>query len=220
MYAASRSPNMTHPPFPPDRNLPAPGAAPAERERVVAVLTQLFAHDQITEADLEQRLDRVYRATSAGELAALLADLPAMALPDTRRATPSATTGQRIAAFLSGQQRQLAGVVPRSLDLRARLGYVELDLTRATFAPGLTVIDVRAFMGYVQIRFPGGIRVESEGRAFAGFFSIKGGGGRETGASVVRVSGRASFGFAECYLSAGSGRSDSISPPGLDDPGP
>ena len=55
------------------------------------------------------------------------------------------------------------------------LGYVELDLTRATFAPGLTTIDVRAFMGYVQIRFPPGVRVESEGHAVFGFFALKGG---------------------------------------------
>jgi hypothetical protein len=35
--------------------------------------------------------------------------------------------------------------------LRARLGYVELDLTQATFEPGVTTIDVSALMGYGQI---------------------------------------------------------------------
>lgn len=194
---------MTNPETPdPSLHVPARSAAPAERERVVGMLTELFARDQITETDLEQRLDRAYRATSAAELVALLADLPALTPQVARPPGGRPVTGQggRIAAFLSGQQRTLMGVVPRMLELRARLGYVELDLTRASFAPGMTVIDARAFMGYVQIRFPAGVRVESEGHAFAGFFSIKGDATGEVEERVVRVTGRASFGFTECYL--------------------
>jgi DUF1707 SHOCT-like domain len=196
---------MTHPndPREPSLSLPVPAAAPAAREQAVEALTQLFAHDQITETDLEQRLDRVYRAGTAAELAAVIADLPAV-LPVGKTATVAAETGQRITALLSGQQRGITGVVPRELELRARLGHVELDLTHATFAPGITWIDARAFMGYVQIRFPAGVRVESDGRAFAGFFAIKGAGSGDprAAASVVRVTGRAVFGFAECFVAS------------------
>jgi hypothetical protein len=190
---------------PPDASDPGgpglPSPAPAARERMVETLTQLFAQDQITEADLERRLDRVYRATTPGELESVIADLPALVPQGGTTGNPSEPV-QRIGALLSGQERVVTGVVPRELELKARLGYVELDLTRATFAPGLTWIDVRAFMGYVQIRLPPGVRVESDGRAFAGFFSLKGvpqeGAG---GASrVVRVTGRATFGFVECHL--------------------
>jgi hypothetical protein len=177
---------------------------PAQRDRVVEALTRHFASDEITEADLELRLDRVYRAMTVAELDAVLADLPALAPTGATPARATDAVAQRIAALLSGQERTVTGLVPRDLQLRARLGYVELDLTRATFAPGVTTIDVRAFMGYVQIRFPAGVRVESDGHAFAGFFSIKGtdqeDGGRP--ASVVRVTGRATFGFAECFLRA------------------
>ena len=99
----------------------------------------------------------------------------------------------RVAAQLSAVERQWSGVVPRRLEVRGRLGYVELDLTGATFEPGVTVIDVRAFMGYVQIRFPAGVRVECLGRAFAGFFSLKG--AARAGAAeeprVVQIVGRA-----------------------------
>lgn len=192
-------------PLPPDSsetNLRVPTPAPAARERVVDTLTQLFARDQITEADLEHRLDRVYRATTPAELEAVIADLPA-SVPEARAAVIPGEPVQRIGALLSGQERTVTGVVPHELELHARLGYVELDLTRATFAPGLTWIDVHAFLGYVQIRFPPGIRVESDGRAFAGFFSLKGT-DAEMGRTerVVRVTGRAVFGFAECYLSS------------------
>jgi hypothetical protein len=189
----------------PRLGLPAAAVPPAERERVVEALTRHFAADQIAEADLERRLDRVYRAMTVAELHAVLADLPALA---SSGATPTLATDsapERVAAFLSGQDRKMSGVVPRELLLRARLGYVELDLTRATFAPGVTTIDVRAFMGYVQIRFPAGVRVESDGHAVIGFFSLKGAatGETEPAASVVRVTGRASFGFAECVQDQG-----------------
>jgi DUF1707 SHOCT-like domain len=195
---------MSHPPDPPEPGLrlPTPAAAPAAREQVVEALTQLFARDEITETDLEQRLDRVYRAATTAEMEALLADLPAL-LPETKTAAVAAETGQRITALLSGQQRRVTGIVPHELELRARLGHVELDLTRATFAPGLTWIDARAFMGYIQIRFPAAVRVESDGRAFAGFFAIKGTGTDDpAAASVVRVTGRAIFGFAECHIAS------------------
>lgn len=202
-FAASETHLMSHdsdasgPGSPP----PAPAIPPAERERVVESLTRHFASDRLSEADLERRLDRVYQARTAAELDALLADLPVLAPQDAAAPSSQAPSGERIAAVLSGQERSITGVAPRELEVRARLGYVELDLSRATFAPGLTWIDVRAFMGYVQIRFPAGVRVESDGRAFAGFFSIKGAGSDAPGpaARVVRVTGRATFGFAECY---------------------
>jgi hypothetical protein len=197
-------PNTPDLPTPPDSSPGVPAPAPAARERMVDALTQLFARDQITEADLERRLDRVYRATTPAQLEAVIADLPAL-VPEGKAAAIPGEPVQRIGALLSGQERTVTGVVPRELELKARLGYVELDLTRAAFAPGLTWIDVRAFMGYVQIRFPPGIRVESDGRAFAGFFSLKGPAGTGETERVVRVTGRAVFGFAECYLSSTGG---------------
>ncbi len=110
--------------------------------------------------------------------------------------------GIRILGLFSGQERKLDGEVPRELTLRARLGYVELDLTGASFQPGVTTIDVDAILGYVQIRFPPGIRVESNGHAVFGFFAFKIGNALEapeaSGAKpVVRVTGGALLGFAE-----------------------
>jgi hypothetical protein len=196
---------MTHP-TDPRKPAPSPPSAPlppAERERVVDLLTQHYAHDRLTDADLEQRLDRVYQATTAAELAAILAGLPTTE-PDAAAPAVSASPGQRIRAVLSGQERKVTGLVPQEVHVQARLGYVELDLREAAFAPGVTHIDVRAFMGYVQIRFPAGVRVESDGQAFAGYFAVKGTGDESAGC-VVRVTGRARFGFAECHLPSGRG---------------
>jgi hypothetical protein len=195
---------MTEPPVPARRSQP-PLPSPDARERVVDALTRLYADDRISEAELEARLERVYHATSAAELEAILADLPA-SVPTTA-SHPTRTDirpAHRISATFSSQEQRLSGIVPRRLELRGRLGYVELDLTGATFEAGLTEIDVRAFMGYVQIRFPAGVRVESHGRALFGFFALKGStAAGADAASIVRVTGRATFGFAECWVGGG-----------------
>jgi predicted membrane protein len=155
---------------------------------VIEVLTRHFANDDLSEAQLEARFQAVYAATTRRELDAIIADLP----------TAIARETTDITATFSGQERKLAGVVLRDLKLRARLGYVELDLTQATFEPGVTTIDVSALMGYVQIWFPAGVRVETAGRALFGYFAIKGAVGDAP--AIVRITGRARFGFVEALL--------------------
>lgn len=169
---------------------PLPSIPAATRERVIEQLTRHFANDQLTEAQLESRLKEVYAARTAGELDAIVADLPSQALTER--------TDTTITATLSGQERKLSGLVPRELSLKARMGYVELDLRNATFAQGVTTIDVRSFMGYVEIRLPEGVRVESHGRALFGYFALKG--YDEDSERTVRITGRAVFGYAEVLL--------------------
>ena len=168
---------------------PLPSAA---RERVVEVLKRQFANDELTLADLERRLQHVYEATTPQELAGITGDLPAVPAHQGADA--------KITALFSGQERKLTGVVPRELSLRARVGYVELDLTGATFEPGVTTIDVRTFMGYVEMHLPAGVRVETEGRALFGYFSTKGSGPEGKTTSVVRITGRAALGYAEIWI--------------------
>ncbi len=179
---------------------------PAARERAVELLTRNYAADQLTEAELQARLDRVYQAGTLAELQALIADLPAE--------VESAAPEQRILATFSGQEQRLTGPLPRYLELRARFGYVELDLTHTTPQPGTTDIDVHSFAGYVEIRLPPGVRVESTGRALLGYFALKGGseGAGTAGEPLIRIRGRAVLGYAECYRSTGK--------PGLPGSGP
>ena len=198
----------------PSRSLPSPPLDPAARERVVEVLSRHFADDRISAEDLEVHLERVYRATTAAQLDAVIADLPESSPAGASLAVRTEQqVAQRISALLSGQEQRMTGVVPPRLEVRSRLGYVELDLTRATFAPGVTEIDVRALLGYVQIRFPAGVRVECLGQAVLGFFSLKGASrsGGEDAPSIVRIAGRATLGFAECFIA----KAKSL-PPGSD----
>jgi Domain of unknown function (DUF1707)/Cell wall-active antibiotics response 4TMS YvqF len=173
-------------------NLPSPFSEPlppADRDRVIDALTRHFAADVLTEAQLEARLEAVHAATTRRDLEAIIADLPPLGL---------AGEPANVLATLAGQERKLTGVVPRDLRVRARFGYVELDLTEASFEPGVTTIDVRSFAGYVEIRVPTGVRVETSGRAFLGYFALTGAAGEAP--VVVRVTGRAALGYVEVQL--------------------
>lgn len=172
---------------------------PAARERAVDALTRGYAADLLSESELEAALDRVYEATTLQEVTALTAALVPVEARSAPR--PPVPAPARVTAFMSGQERVITGTVPSSVLVRSRLGHVELDLTRATFQPGRTDIDVRSFMGYVQIRLPAGIRVESEGHALLGYFAMKGGTAQSPDSEVtVRITGRAAFGYAECLV--------------------
>lgn len=207
-----------------DQPGPAEAPIPPEaRDHAVDVLARGFANDQLSEEQLEALLDRVYRASTMAELNDLIAKLPVRRVGgEERGSTNVAVPGSsalepqpvRIRSILSGQERRITGVVPRRLELRARLGYVELDLTHATFEPGVTEIDARALMGYVQIRLPGDVQIENEGAAILGFFALKGAGlGAAAGTgSTVRVTGRAVMGFAECLVTGAGGESGKRSP--------
>ena len=159
------------------------------REPIIELLKQHYAKDRVPEAEFESRLREAYAARTVPDLENIVADLQA---PVAQQADV------RISATLAGQERKLAGIVPREITVRSRMGYVELDLRDARFAPGVTTIDVRSFMGYVEIHLPVGVRVESHGHALFGYFALKG--LDEESASVVRITGRAVFGYAEVML--------------------
>lgn len=161
------------------------------RERVIEQLKHHYANDELTEAEFESRLKEAYAARTVADLENIVSDLPSAVAVTLRADT-------KISATLSGQERKLAGVVPRELFVRSRLGYVELDLRDATFALGVTTIDVRSFMGYVEIHLPVGVRVESHGHALFGYFALKG--IDDESRSIVRITGRAIFGYAEVVL--------------------
>lgn len=164
------------------------------REEIVQALCAHFANDHLSVEDLEARLDRVYKAESLAELDAVLADLPAIggAAPageGLQTGVPEVPGRGMIMAVLSGARRHGRWVVPRHLRVVAFLGGAHLDLRDAVLAPGVTEIEVFAFMGGVEITVPAGVRLESIGTAFMGGIDIGAGAGGAGSGPVVRVSG-------------------------------
>ncbi len=103
-------------------------------------------------------------------------------------------------ALFSNNERNGFMAVPRYLEVVSILGNVELDLSDATFAPGLTEIAVSSVFGNVEITVPFGVRVESVGEAFFGNFDYKAANivGYPTNAErLVRITGHSVFASVE-----------------------
>jgi hypothetical protein len=170
---------------------------------VVQTLCLHFAADHLTMDSLEGRLALAYEAPSLARLEQLVSDLPAL---DSNKLGPthpplfappsSAPERGFVMAILGGVSRKGNWMVPRHLKVMVVLGGAEIDLRDGRLSPGVTQIDVMAFMGGVEITVPPGVRVESMGGAFLGGFESSAGDSSayDPGAPVLRVSGIAIMG--------------------------
>src|SRR5437867_1497581 len=91
-----------------------------ERERTIELLSQHFAHDNITLDELERRLEQVYRASSLPALRELTKDLPAETTETEQRraaAVPEvfAPERDRIFSIMAETKRRGVWRVPRWL---------------------------------------------------------------------------------------------------------
>jgi hypothetical protein len=177
------------------------------REDVIEALGVHFANDAISMDELDRRLTLAIRATTRAELTQLIADLPIV--PDYARG-PAAVSRMEVAtsrdvpprgfigAFMGGTTRKGAWHVPQHLKVIAVMGGVELDLSGACFAPGVTEIEVYALMGGVDVVVPHGVRVEALGIAFMGGFEATAGDVRpDPHQPVIRLTGFAGMGGVE-----------------------
>jgi hypothetical protein len=141
--------------------------------------------------EFERRVSSVYGASGGAALDVLVADLPVIAAVSNE-----APAEGKLSAVLSNTVRHGTMVVPRHLRIVAALANVELDLRDATFAPGVSEIEVSATLGNVEITMPPGVRVECIGGAFLGSFESRlrvtqASGTAAASDTIVRVLGRA-----------------------------
>jgi hypothetical protein len=142
---------------PPPRDL---RASDADRERVVALLTQAASDGRLTLGEHAERAERAYAARTLGELAELTADLAAPS------AQPIRLDGRRpIAGIFAKERREGRWVVPERLTVTAVFGEVVLDLREAVLqSPRITVLAT-VVGGTVQLIVPEGVVVETTGTA-------------------------------------------------------
>jgi len=167
------------------------------RERVVTLLSHHFAAGALTMEEFERRVSSVYGATGSAALDNLVADLPVIA-------TSTVPAEGKLSAILSHTARHGTMVVPRHLKLVVFMGNVELDLRDATFAPGVSEIEVSATLGNVEITMPPGVRVECTGNAFLGSFesrlrTTQSSGAATASDTIVRVLGRATLSSVDIH---------------------
>jgi hypothetical protein len=146
------------------------------RERVIAVLSDAFARDVLDVDEFERRITVAHTTDVLAQIEALVADLPAA----TTALAPATVTvvaaegqeapAQTVYAVFGGVERRGAWTVPRNFRVVAMMGGAVLDLREARFPRGVVDLEVKAFMGGVQILVPPGLAVEVNGSAIMGGF--------------------------------------------------
>lgn len=148
------------------------------RDRVIAGLSEHFAHDVLDVDEFERRITIAHTSESPAEIDALLSDLPATAAstaPATR-ITPALVPAshvraeQTMLAIMGGVDRRGAWNMPRRLRLVTFMGGAHLDLREARFPPGPVDIEIFSMMGGTEIIVPPGLAVETHGSAIMGGF--------------------------------------------------
>jgi hypothetical protein len=166
--------------MPDDRSRPNLVALREARDRVIAHLSDAFAHDTIDVEEFERRLTVAHRSESMAEIEELVRDLEpsneridatalVLAAPMTTTLAEAPETRSIIAIF-GGATRRGQWKAPRRLKVVCIFGGAELDFRGATFAPGVTEIEITAVMGGASIVVPPNLAVEMEGTAIFGGF--------------------------------------------------
>lgn len=183
------------------------------RERIIQVLTDAFANDQITVAELEDRLEKVYRASTAAEAESLIAGLRqpppvgAQGHAPVRREIDLGRdrANERIVSIFSSQSRRGIWSVPRDLDVLAVFSDTVLDLTNASLPAEIVDLHVTVVFASLRIVVPSGLRVVNRVGAFAA--SVESDAALDLapmvpGSPVIRITGNATFGNLEIVASS------------------
>jgi hypothetical protein len=167
------------PPKPTDRALIR--RAQETRERVIARLSDHFAHDTLDVEEFERRITVAHTSDNPADIEALLRDLPEIqgaAAPVTAvvptvvpALVPADQDRDTVYAIFGGIDRRGTWNVPRRMRVVAMFGGANLDLREARFPPGVVDIEVTAVMGGINIVVPPGLSVQMHGSAIMGGFA-------------------------------------------------
>jgi hypothetical protein len=151
------------------------------RERVIARLSDHFAHDALDVDEFERRVTVAQTADDPAAIEALLVDLrsldgpaaPTTAIVPTVVSALVPAEGDRdtVYAIFGGIDRQGAWTVPRRMRIVAVFGGANLDMREARFPPGVVDIEVTAVMGGINVVVPPGLAVQMHGSAIMGGFA-------------------------------------------------
>ena len=156
---------VSRPPAPRDLR-----ASDADREQVVALLTDAAADGRLTAQEHGERLERAYTARTLGELAGLTGDLAAPS------AQPIVLDGRRpVAAIFGREHRGGRWVVPPTVPVTAICGEAVLDLTNAILQTSRVTVLATVFAGHLDLIVPEGLAVELTGSTFLTRKGVRGG---------------------------------------------
>jgi hypothetical protein len=135
-------------------------ASDEDRDAAADVLAEAVATGRLSLADHDARLDALYAATTAEQVAAVVADLPAR--PAKRGALFRVVDPYRCVVVAGGLRRAGRFRIGRFCSAIAVLGRLDLDLRAARPSQDQVTLTVRSLASTVAIVVPPGWRVQDK----------------------------------------------------------
>jgi Domain of unknown function (DUF1707) len=133
-----------------------------DRDRVVELLRVSAGDGRLTAEELDERLEQAMTARTYGELARLVADLPAVGSALSPAATLRAKDVVRIDTRSGHVKRVDRWVVPQRMEVKVTSGHVLLDFTQAVITQPTLKLDVEVRSGHIRMLTRPGIVVDAD----------------------------------------------------------
>ena len=185
-----------------DAERPAPDdiasqrAGDADREAVAEQLRIAAGEGRIELWELDERLGQAYGARTYGELAPLVADLPAQP-PFTSFPGLSAEPDTLVLQTTTPNIRQAGRwIVPRRITAESTTGWITIDFTQASCAYREVTVEVITRTGWIQLILPEGWAARvGPLSTYTGHISNRAAQTPDPGAPTVIVTGHPLFGY-------------------------
>lgn len=138
-------------------------ASHQDRDRIVEVLRVAAGDGRLTAEELDQRLEGALTARTYGELASLVADLPASSeggLPPVAPVAPKELV--RIETRSGSTRREGRWPVPARIEVKVTSGTVTLDFTSAIITAPVLRVDAEVGSGNLVLITRPGIVVDTD----------------------------------------------------------
>ena len=137
-------------------------ASHEDRDRVVEMLRVSAGDGRLTADELDERLEQAMTARTYGELARLVADLPAAGTAVNPATAPQVKDVVRIDTRSGHVKRAERWVVPQRMEVKVTSGSVLLDFTQAVITQPTLKLDVDVRSGHVKLLTRPGIAVDAD----------------------------------------------------------
>ena len=167
-----------------------------DRDRVVEMLRVSAGDGRLTAEELDERLEQAMTARTYGELARLVADLPATGSAVSPAMPLLAKDVVRIDTRSGHVKRVDRWVVPQRMEVKVTSGHVLLDFTQAVITQPTLKLDVDVRSGHLKLLTRPGIVVDADDVAIrSGHVRVKAPWGSEVPVQLhIEVTGKVGSG--------------------------
>ena len=171
-------------------------ASHEDRDRVVELLRVSAGDGRLTAEELDERLEQAMTARTYGELARLVADLPAAGSAVSPAMAPRVKDVVRIDTRSGHVKRVDRWVVPQRMEVKVTSGHVLLDFTQAVITQPTLSLNVEVRSGHIRLLTRPGIVVDADDVAIrSGHVRVKAPWGSEVPVHLhIEVTGRVGSG--------------------------